>query len=224
MNGEPLLEKRLNSFSDYLIDYPYYGILDSNATTKSNLDSLIHPFINVIRISLSAHNKELYEKIHGFNMFNRVINNLHYIKENKLDYQYLQINHMICKYNYKYVDDFTDMFKGFNITLYPLHDGITQKSSKLSNVPNDKRIINENINIYENGKKEKAWSRLNYKGCQCWDLLGIGLHGEIMHCVDYPEYINYGTIYDRNIKEAWIEKINNNKYPNICKNCNLWLE
>lgn len=218
MNGEPLLDKRLNRFHNYLMDYPYYGIIDSNGVLTEKADNLIHPFIQTIRISLSAHCRNLYDYIHGKDYFENVIETLEYINKNKLPYQNLFINHMICKENYKFLNQFISKFKGYNINLFPLHTGYLQDSSK----EHEYRLIDENIMINEKGEIYYPYNIYRtFKKCQCWDLLGIGIHGEIMDCVDYPSTYNYGTIYETSIRKAWSLRLKNVE-NRLCKWCNLY--
>lgn len=218
MNGEPLLEPRLEEFNDELLRHPYSNVLDSNGTLPDKAPLLIHPAVRTIRISLSADNPELYKKIHGVDYFNEVNETLEYLKKHKLRHQNLQINHMICKQNQHRLKHFIQKYRNYDITVFPLHSGPLQENS----IKHDTDLLDEPQKYKDGRNRGSIWDRsLKYKPCQCWDLQGIGKHGEIMHCVDYPEEYNYGTIYNRDLKEAWQLKQRTYTTHELCRSCSL---
>lgn len=222
MNGEPLLEDRFTEFTSYLMKHtPYYGIVDSNGTIPRRASRFLHPQIRKIRISLSAHDRELYKQVHGADKFNEVCETLRFLKKNRLSHQELYINHMVNKHNEIQLSLFLENFKEYTINVFPLHSSSLQTNS----LKNISTTVKEPIQYRPDGSVIKLWDSVRgYKPCQCWDLLGIGLNGEIMHCVDYPAEYNYGTIYETEIKKAWDTRNRIGVKHELCRTCSLNLE
>ncbi len=104
------------------------------------------------------------------------------------------------------------------IQVFPLHSGPLQTAS----ITSMSETVQEPFRVYPDGRFEKMWDKIRgIKPCQCWDILGVGLRGEIMHCVDYPAEYNWGNIYDTDLKQAWKERNILGLEHELCKNCNL---
>jgi len=217
MNGDPIIEPRLDDMHEIVSNHGYYGIVDSNGTIPGRAPSLMHPAVRTIRISLSAHNRELYKEVHGTDNFDNVLITLRYLKDAKKSYQRLFINHMICKQNIDYVDDFLRKFKGYNIQLFPLHSSPLQTNS-LNNLVD----VSKTMRVNSDGSKVDMHAEIRrQQPCQCWNLMGIGPGGEIMHCVDYPADYNYGTIYDHSLIDAWRKRNRIGVQHPLCQECSL---
>jgi len=217
MNGDPIIEPRLDDMHDTIHSHGYYGIVDSNGTIPGRAPSLMHPAVRTIRISLSAHNRELYREVHGTDNFDNVLITLRYLKDMKRPYQRLYINHMICKQNIDYVDNFLRKFKGYNIQLFPLHSSPLQQNS-VDNLVD----VSKTLRVNPDGSQVDMHAEIRRKQpCQCWNLMGIGPRGEIMHCVDYPADYNYGTIYDHSILDAWHKRNSIGVQHPLCQECSL---
>jgi len=217
MNGDPIIESRLDDMHDLVSEYGYYGIVDSNGTIPARVHALMHPAVRTIRISLSAHNRELYKTVHGTDNFNNVLYMLRYLKAFKKSYQRLFINHMICKQNIDYVNDFLKRFKGYSIQLFPLHSSPLQQNS-VDNLVD----VSKTIRVNPDSSQVDMHAEIRKKQpCQCWNLQGIGPNGEIMHCVDFPADYNYGTIYDHSLIDAWRKRNRIGVQHPLCQECSL---
>jgi len=215
MNGEPLLDKRFTYWCNQLQKHPYRGVVDSNGTLPDKAWKLLHPFLHVIRISLSAHTPELYKEIHGADKFDDVLHTLTILKENVEPHQTLFINHMVCKQNEDNLDEFIKKFRNYTIQVFPLHSSPLQQNSI-----NNLSTLNEPYRVIDGKVWQRMWANLR-KPCQCWDMLGIGLNGELMHCVDYPAEYNYGNIHSTKIIDAWRQRNVQGPYHPLCLSCSL---
>jgi len=217
MNGDPILEPRLDEMHDAVRRHGYYGIVDSNGTIPSRVESLMHPAVRTIRISLSAHTPELYRLIHGTDSYEKVLETLKYIRAFKQPHQRLYINHMVCRQNVDHIQDFLETFKKYTVQLFPLHSSPLQQNS-LDNLA----AVEKTTRVHPDGTIDDMHAKpRRHMPCQCWNMLGIGPGGEIMHCIDYPAEYNYGTIYDRPLLEAWNKRNAVGVQHPLCQECSL---
>ena len=217
MNGDPILEPRLDEMHNQVAQHGYYGIVDSNGTIPSRAENLMHPAVRTIRISLSAHTPELYRIVHGADHYHQVQETLEYLRSHIRPYQRLYINHMICRQNKDHVQDFLEQFTDYTIQLFPLHTSPLQQNS-LDNLAN----FEKTTRVHPDGTQTDMHASIRRdRPCQCWNLQGIGPDGEIMHCIDYPAEYNYGTIYDRSLQEAWRKRNQAGVQHPLCPECNL---
>lgn len=217
MNGDPILEHRLDQMHDTVSHHGYYGIVDSNGTIPERAPALMHPAVRTIRISLSAHTPELYRKVHGTDYFQQVLETLEYLRDNIRPHQRLYINHMICRQNKDHVQDFLEAFSDYTIQLFPLHSSPLQQNS-IDNMT----AVEKTIRVNPDGTTEDMHAQIRRtQPCQCWNLQGIGPNGEIMHCIDYPAEYNYGTIYDHSLLEAWHKRNQIGVQHPLCHECSL---
>jgi len=215
MNGEPLLEERLNMF--HSMAKKKYCIVDTNGTVTKYREKLLHENISLVRFTINASNRDTYELIHGKDLFHEALRNLYWFRDNKKGYQKIEINHIVNKHNIDELKDFINYFNGFNINIFPVHYGETQKNSI-------KHYTNRAGRVYIKNNGKKIYPReTNSKRlpCPCWNILPIGNRGEIMHCTDFsPEY-NYGYIQNDDIIRAWEERNKTKCNHELCKTCSV---
>ena len=220
MNGEPLLEPRLNYFNDIAGRISKSKIiLDSNGTLYEERSKLLNRYVKVIRITINSYDADTYEVIHGKRLLHEAIRTLSWLKDKIKDDVELSINHIVNKYNVHELDQFLKVFRGNNINVFPVHygdsqiDAINSKTDKFKELF---RVLKNGDIVYPNRIK-----MMYGEPCQCFNILGIGQKGEILQCVDFPSIHNYGTIYDTDILNAWRERLKNGMDNDCCKSCSL---
>jgi len=220
MNGEPLLEPRLNYFNNLAGRISKSKIiLDSNGTLYEERYKLLNEYIKVIRITINSYNADTYELIHGKDLLYEALRTLSWLKVNINNDVELSINHIVNKYNVHELEQFLKVFRGYNINVFPVHYGDSQIDSIKSKTDKLKELFrvlkNGNI-VYPNRIK-----MMYDEPCQCFNILGIGQKGEIIQCVDFPSKYNYGTIYDTDILDAWKERLKNGMDNECCNTCSI---
>ena len=218
MNGEPLLEKRLNYFMDLAGEISRSKIvLDTNGTLYDERYKLLNKHIKTIRVTVNSYKPETYKLIHGKDEFDNVLKMLLWLNK-RLDKKVnLSINHIVNKYNVHELDIFLHTFRDFNVNVFPVHTGLYQTQSnevKAESLQEFFRKDKKGKITYPNQIKNK-----NFEPCQCWGTLGIGQGGEILQCVDYPSKYNYGNIHDEDILDAWDNRNKNRMNNPCCRNC-----
>lgn len=221
MNGEPLLLKNLGDYVNWSKEFcNSKTVLDTNGTLYENRFKLLNSNIRLVRFTINSYNTETYEAIHGKDLLLEALDTLSFFKAFKFENQKIAINHIVNKYNIDEVDDFKRSFNGFDINIFPVHSGIYQIDSQENKTDQIKEFtrISENGEVsYPNRIKEKS---MKYP-CQCWDIMPIGIKGEIMQCVDYPPDINYGNVMKDDLLTAWKERNKNKMDNDYCNSCGL---
>lgn len=229
LNGEPLLDSRLPWINDYITEKTKAQIvIDTNATEYAARERLIHPNLRQVRVSLCAATKETYEKVHGANLFDKVIKTVEWFIENRHPTQSLSLHYMVNKYNEEEIPQFLEQWENHLIKLFPLHQmpGI-QKNSEDA-LPSEEWINKTNtledwnrtrpLYIYPGGYRERRIMR-SYMICQGMSFC-IHYDGLILHCSDAPPKYNYGHVYDVDMLGAWRNR-NRNRITNpACIACN----
>lgn len=220
MNGEPLLEPRLDYFNNIAGRISKSRIiLDSNGTLYEERYKLLNEHVKIIRITINSYNADTYELIHGKRLLNEAIKTLSWLKININDDVELSINHIVNKYNVHELEQFLKVFRGYDINVFPVHygdlqiDSVKSKTDKLKELF---RVLKNGDIVYPNRIKV-----MYGEPCQCFNILGIGQKGEIMQCIDFPSEYNYGTIYDTDILDAWNERLKNGMDNECCNNCSV---
>ena len=220
MNGEPLLEPRLNYFNDIAGKISKSKIIiDSNGTLCKERYKLLNKYVKVIRITINSYDADTYEIIHGKRLLHEAIGTLSWLKNKIKDDVELSINHIVNKYNVHELEQFLKVFRGYNINVFPVHygdlqiDAINSKTDKLKEMF---RVLENGDIVYPNRIK-----MMQNDPCQCFNILAIGQKGEIQQCVDFPSEYNYGTIYDTDIFDAWKERFKNGMDNECCNSCSV---
>ena len=220
MNGEPLLETRLDYFNDLAGSICRSKvILDTNGTLYEHRNKLLHKNLKTVRITINSSDPDTYELIHGKRLLSEAIKTLEFVRDKKRKEMELSINHIVNKHNVDELDKFLESFKGYNINVFPVHYGDLQIDSlkhKTDKLKEFFRVDAQGNISYPNRKKETLGDP-----CQCFNILGIGQKGEIMQCVDFPAKYNYGNIHDTDILTAWKERIKNGMDNECCNNCSV---
>ena len=220
MNGEPLLEPRLDYFNDLAGSISRSKIiLDTNGTLYEHRHKLLHKNLKTVRVTINSCDPDIYELIHGKRLLFEALKTLVFLGENKRKDMELSINHIVNKHNIHELKEFLHAFKGYNINVFPVHYGDSQIDSmkhKTDEIKELFRITEHGEIIYPNRIKLALG-----EPCQCFNILGIGQKGEIMQCVDFPAKYNYGNVHDTDILIAWKERLKNGMDNECCNSCSL---
>ena len=220
MNGEPLMEPRLDYFNNLAGSISKSKIvIDTNGTLYVHRYKLLNENIKTVRVTINSSDPDTYELIHGKRLMWEAIKTLEWVHDRKRKDVELAINHIVNKHNVHELGDFLDFFKGYTINVFPVHYGDTQISAlkhKTDEIREFFRVTPGGHISYPNREKEAMGDP-----CQCFNILGIGQKGEIMQCVDFPATHNYGTIHDTDILTAWKDRIKNGLDNECCNNCSV---
>ena len=220
MNGEPLLETRLDYFNNLAGSISKSKVvLDTNGTLYEHRYKLLNENIKTVRITINSYKKDTYELIHGKRLLSEAVKTLGWLKGIKTKELELAINHIVNKHNIHELDGFLKTFKGYNINVFPVHYGDTQIDAlkhKTDEIKELFRVDTQGNISYPNREKEARGDP-----CQCFNILGIGQKGELMQCVDFPAKHNYGNIHDTDILTAWKERLKNGMNNECCNSCSV---
>lgn len=120
ITAEPLMNPKVYEYVDYLkhtVGFPYVYI-STNAIllTPKNLEKLVTAGIDSIKYSISASNRESFEKHHGIDAFDKVYENVQYACEyrklHNLDYKLFMFS-IITRYNESEKDEILTKFSPY---------------------------------------------------------------------------------------------------------------
>jgi MoaA/NifB/PqqE/SkfB family radical SAM enzyme len=219
MNGEYLLDERGQTTNNLIQQHTKaITIVDTNGSEWRNRQLLVHPNLKIVRFTISAATKETYKQVHGVDRFDDAVKTFRWFLKNRLPQQQVMLHYIVNKHNEHEIEDYIQMFKGTKIRIFALHDD--GKHQKASQNAWGKTEYHPPIIIEPNGKRHFEYPHKNMP-CQCWDILGIGPHGEIMQCVDFPYKFNYGNVADTDMMTAWKKRLENKMDNECCNGCNL---
>lgn len=206
--GEPLLNEDIEKFYEYAYNKKHFNTITINtnglAIDTKDIGKLLN-CINEFSISIDSINPETYEKIHGKDCLDRVIENVkrcvEYKTAHKLDTK-IVVRFTENKYNRGEIKKFLVYFKNMGVD----YVNYTQEHS----------FIDVNKNLYNN---------LTNKYCnQPYKVINFNLLGDLTTCcVNWHFAPTFGSIKERSLKDLWESKIkfqwNKKRLSNICKNC-----
>jgi len=220
MNGEPLLETRLDYFNNLAGSIMKAKvIIDTNGTLPEHRYKLLNENIKTVRVTINSYKPDTYELIHGKPLLNQAIATLAFLRDRKSRNVELCINHIVNKHNIHELADFLKYFKQYPINVFPVHYAESQTDSlehRTDELKEFFRVEPSRKITYPNLEKERRGDP-----CQCFNILGIGQKGEIMQCVDFPAKHNYGNIHDTDILTAWKDRIKNGMDNECCNSCSV---
>jgi len=212
--GEPLLDKNLSAKIAYAkyVNIPRTHII-SNATliTEKLAYDLVSSGLDSIKISLNGNNQHDYERIQKGLKYENCLSGIRNLVAAKISLK--QKNPTI---SVQFMNELADSHPDENLIEYlKLHTVIT--SSKLHNWGNTKSTIK---NISPSG----------YKSCDKIQskIMQILWNGDVVPCcLDFNGTEILGNVFETSITSVWnsskflnfIEKHNNQTFPEICKNC-----
>lgn len=217
MDGEPLLETRLPKINYWIKKYTNaICIIDTNGSIWKNRHFLLHPNMKIVRFTISACDPETYKVVHGKDLFSDAVKTFQWFRCMKNPKQKLMLHFIINKFNDHQIEKYIKLFKGVKIRFFALHYGPGQSASKMAR---GESLYHFPYIVEANGKRH--FEILPNLPCQCWDIMAIGVNGEIMQCPDYPASYNYGNVKDVDMMEAWRERLKNKMDNSYCRECNV---
>jgi len=221
--GDPFMAKNLKDFIFFAKDK---GIKRVYITTNGALANFnkakecIDAGLDSIKFSINAGTRESYKIIHGYDDFDKVINNLddifNYKKINKIELQLLS-SFVYTNLTFKEIDQFKIFFSKYfdEMVFFPAvsQGGRTTEVSKR---------VTDKVN-YEEGN-------FKYKPCEMlWNRIHLTADGYLTACcVDYENDLVYKKFDNNNLKDQFnSEKITNLRKKHldndlegtICKDC-----
>ena len=222
LNGEPLLEAdRLPWVNDLCELNGLTVVYDTNGTKFDNKTPLIHRNVSQVRFTLSASSREVYETVHGADLFAEAKKTVNWFLKNRLSCQYPMLYFICNRYNVGEIFDYVKEWREkVHLTLFPLHESkefqLKSEESKFTKENEWNEIAykitgkypkqqNRPIDIYPDGKTESRYIPY-YMACQVCEAQAISWNGLILHCTDLPYKFNYGHVYNKDMSDAWLER------------------
>ena len=187
--------------------------------------------VDVLHVTLSAHNPELYKRVHHGDRFDNAIATMHYITEHHKQGQKLIVNHVTTKTNLPYLKEWHDLMKKefpeWTRAIVPLivsPDNVYAAESlgdlTLTDQENAIRAVDSVAAMVSH---DNACLR---QPCQLWGNMTILADGTIMECCNWynPAKHNYGNIADYmkngyDLHDAWMMRLANKHNNIICQSC-----
>lgn len=217
VNGEPMLDTRLPDIFDYTQTHSYaYNLVDTNGTVYENRWLLVHPNLKIVRFTISANTFETYKQVHGVALFHKALATVEWFRKHRFPQQQIRFNYIVTKHNMDEIEGFIRRFKGFLITVFPLHrmPGIQLDSEQALGMWREPRPIT----VFSDGTREVNVLR-KWKTCQGMSF-AVMWNGLILHCTDAPPKYNYGHVYDVDMLEAWHRRNKARVTNPACQACN----
>lgn len=213
MNGDTLLEKRLPQITADIkrrLGCPI-SVFTNGAEYKNRM-LLLDPNLDEIRFTISAHNRDLYAKIHGRDRWTDVLLTLGFVKTNKFRGQTVGVNYVLFDMNALYLWKWKTKFKDFNQEIRCLHSGDTREKS------ND---LSDSSDILA-GYRKLFFDRLiqRERPCACFGNMSIGVNGHLLQCCDTPYKFDYGHIQEIDLMEMWRKRLDLGLKAEGCRDCN----
>jgi radical SAM protein with 4Fe4S-binding SPASM domain len=235
LNGDPLANPRLPEIMRLGkklapgIDVEVYtcGSLTDNAWMLCSRD------VDLLHVTLSAHNPEIYRKVHRGDQFGNVLRTLKYITENRKSNQKLYINYIMTETNIPYMHEWYkligDQFPDWQRIFSPLiisPDNVYAKAAlgklSLQDQENAIRDINPDAGMWY------AESTSLRQPCALWANASVLADGTLVKCCNWydPEKHNYGNIKDYmkngyDLHDFWMMRIANKHNNAVCESCTL---
>ncbi len=200
--GEPFMDKRLAEFvkEGKRLGYEYIYINSNGAlATPKRAKPVIDAGCDSIKFSINANNREDFKKVHGYDDFEKVLENLKWIYEYrnknniKMGVYVSAVNNSISKVDHsnidKYIKPYCDNFA--------LRDVSNQGGSMME--LNETESIKEG-NILGSLKKNELTTRCVYP----FNRIVINPHGFVVACTaDFHDKLSIGDVRKNSLKEIW---------------------
>lgn len=195
VNGDPIIDNRLSWICDLSRDNGLKVVVDTSGNVYRNRRMLVHPYLTLLRFSISAATPETYERVQGCPKFKETVNTIKWVAENKCSTQQIELHYMVCKYNEHEIDQFIDTWRGFKIKIFPLHEMEGIQLASTACLPKTAEWINRGdtleqwrqtrpLFLYPNGKAERRVMSRD-KTCQGM-AYAVQWDGLVLHCTDAP--------------------------------------
>lgn len=218
-NGEPLLNLNIDRYIEYAKKNSYnYVYITTNGilANEERIRKLFDIGLDSIKFSINSIEKENYNKIHGTDCFEVVVNNLKNIynmKKKEYKNKRVYVSYIKTKLNNYKDNEINDFFKEYC-------DDIS-----IQNVRNQGGLVSNIKKLKFNNTREEYKLPCFYP----FNTVVITCEGYVTACcMDFQNYLVYGNLNKGKISDIWnnevIQKLRekhlNGKIDNIlCKNC-----
>ncbi|PID28828.1 MAG: hypothetical protein CSB55_03495 [Candidatus Cloacimonadota bacterium] len=195
--GEPFINKDLAKFARYLrsqLPDVFIAVHTNGALANKKRVEEVLPYIDSLGVSIGSINRETYKKIHGTDIFDRVIANLKDISE--LNYSLNKEKHIFIDYVFQ--EDNAHEPLEDAIAFFKKYRGLN--SVDVHHVFNFQGEIEQgNLNIYDKLDTDK------FPTCVYpWSAVTFLHDGKISYCfVEARENIFMGDINDSSFEDIW---------------------
>jgi len=234
LNGDGLTEPRLPEIhrlsKKYLPDVPTQTF--TNGIVFEGVENLLS--LDRICFTISAHNRELYKRIHGGDKFLQALKTLRYVIDHKKPHQRVEVHCVLTKDNYRFAQDWWNFFgKEYPEVVRILSPLV----ASYDNLPSQNSLGGLNLDYLEDivikvaGREGRMWTRElipDLKPCVLWDNMSVDVEGWILQCCNWspPEDWHYGNIYvmekeGYTLKDSWRKRLENKMQNKLCSSCNM---
>jgi hypothetical protein len=201
------------------------GTLTENAWMLCSRD------VDRLHVTLSAHNTELYRKVHRGNQFENVLRTLRYITDHRKPNQKLILNHVTTQTNLPFLGEWHRLmrseFPDWQLAIVPL---IVSKDNVYANAAlGTLSLQDQECAIRKVDPKASVVAHESIglrQPCQLWSNMTILVDGTIMECCNWynPARHNYGNIVDYiangyDLHDAWVMRLANKHNNEVCRSC-----
>jgi len=205
----------------------------TNGILTKNVEYALDPNLDSVCFTISAHNRELYKKVHRGDHFEDAMKTFEIVMDEKTAKKIVEVHLVITKDNASYLKEWWDFFgqyEGVIRRISPLvgsYDNLPSRTAA-ADVSLDKQ---EEMVIDVAGAEGRMWTRElipDMQPCNLWHNLAFDVEGYFLQCCNWspPDEVNYGTIQDfidegRTLKEIWSERLANRMRNKLCRSCNM---
>ncbi|MBS5825056.1 MAG: radical SAM protein [Clostridium argentinense] len=220
--GEPLIRPQIREVLMYLSSKSFSFELYTNGflLDKSTCDFLNNVNVSKVKISLDGKDSETHDKFRNkFGSYDKVVQAIKYLKSINVP---VEINSVLHKKNINNIKEMCEFFQNDLGVKYKL-DFIINSGNAKDNYNDIGISINEYCNsMYPYVRKYLKETNIDYTNpCISNDFCGIGKEfiyiksdGLIKLCPSIDDTYNYGSIFNKRLKDLWNDKLIN-KYRNL---------
>lgn len=244
LNGDGLTEPRLTEICR--LSKKYAPFVSTQTFTcgvrQENWPVLVDSDLDCVCFTISGHNREVYEKVHGADNFNEAVGTLSHFLERKRSSQRCEVHCVVNKYNIRFMREWWDSFewaakKGCRRVLSPLVASTYNKPSSEAAEGLELSKVQQNI-FSISGDAGAMWDTTKIPfpdPCVLWhnssfevDLVGGKPVSYALQCCNWSDSKkwNYGTIAEFrkqgiSLKEYWRNRQVNLMDNPLCAECNM---
>lgn len=222
--GEPFLSDRLSEYVAKAknIGFKYVYITTNGIlATPERVHSVLEAGLDSIKFSINAGTAQTYERIHGHDSFDQVLNHLKFISEYRRKFgkpSKIYVSYVVIKQNQEECKILEDL-------VAPFVDDISFR-----NICNWGGLMHEINKVLKPENEESMYPQTLKPPCNMlFNRLHITYEGYLaICCVDYQNYLVVADLNHSSLKEAWHNEtflkvrkrhIDNNLNGILCYNC-----
>lgn len=240
--GDPLLRSDIFNILEYCINVGIEPSIFTNLTLiNDEIASRLSKMEIYVLTSIDGFSKETYEKIRGFNNWERFLNGVKKIISYGIE---AHANISVNVLNYSYVDKIIEEVLKLGFQHLSMIPTIPSGRAFKWNLYVDSRMFMEAVKLAANKMEEIGYSlgvwcapftgvivnssRLHFGCCRKWRVMDITPSGRVVLC-DVLN-IEVSNVNDFSVKDAWMELLNNPIVKSVrnpkpihpCDKCRFW--